>query len=393
MSVEPIRPSIESLNLPLAYKASGKIAIATPETASPKLAYRVATRALEGMQKEALFAQSTNEVIWRLVCDEGPYLNGTDLAPPPLAFFSAGMASSIAAAILSCARKQGAEISDFEIVQDNLYTMEGSAVRGTMIAGALPVELSVSGRVTGDVGTLNAIVFEALARSPIDALMRDELVDTFSIVRNGQSLSPANVAASTNTTPDDPATLFSEHRYDEKEQQLLDAVSKLQATETVFEADHGAGAAMKDVQKRQLQIRSRLTVRNDGMRSIDVQIFKPIGSTFRFLSEDSRAFGGLGRAPSGLAYVSAGIAFCFMTQLGRYAGIVKKNLASYGVIQDTTFDMDAGHTYPIDTHTYIETSEDVETTKQYINMGEQTCFLHGACRMSNKTRIKISNKR
>ena len=42
----------------------------------------------------------------------------------------------------------------------------------------------------------------------------------------------------------------------------------------------------------------------------------PTGSVFRFLSDDSVRFGGKERAPSGLAYVSAGIAFCFMTQLG-----------------------------------------------------------------------------
>ena len=392
MSADPIRHSIESANTPLAYKAGGKIAIATPEYANPKVGFRVVTCALEGMQKEALISQSAADDIWRLVCDEGPYLNGTDLAPPPLAFFSAGMASSFAAAILSCAREHQVELSDLELVQDNFYTMEGSAVRGTMIAGAMPVELSVSARASGGDCEFNTLVFEALAKSPIDALMRDELVDTFSIVRNGDAIAPAIVAASSQTTPANPAELFSQHRYIKSDQPKMDAVAKLEATESVFDTDHGAGAAMKDIQKRQLQIRSNLVVRDDGIRSINVQIFKPIGSTFNLLSDDSPAFGGFGRAPSGLAYVSAGIAFCFMTQLGRYAGILKKNLDSYGVVQDTVFDTDEGHTFPIDTHAYIETTEDVETTQQYIDMGEQTCFLHGACRMSNKTRIKISAK-
>lgn len=391
MSANSPTYSIESANSPLAYKASGKIDIAAPLCTSPRIEYRVATRALEGMQKEALIAQSGDESIWRMVCDEGPYLNGTDLAPPPLAFFSAGMASSIAAGVLSCTREHGAAIQDLTIVQDNIYSMEGSAIRGTMIAGALPVELSVSARLSGGDCNLNSIVFEAVAKSPVDALMRNELVDTFSITRNGHPLATAVVAASTKPTPNDPTNLFAEHRYNADNQKLSEVISKLEATDSVFDSDHGVGAAMKDVQKRQLQIRSKLTVRDDGIRSINVQIFKPIGSTFQFLSEDSPAFGGLGRAPSGLAYVSAGIAFCFMTQVGRYAEIVKKNLNSYGVIQDTAFDLEDGRTYPVDTHTYIETTEDAETTQQYIDMSEQTCFLHGACRMSNKTRIKISN--
>lgn len=391
MSANSPAHSIQSANTPLAYKASGNIAITAPIHTSPQVGYRVAARALEGMQKEALIAQSGDESIWRMVCDEGPYLNGTDLAPPPLAYFSAGMASSIAAGILSCAREHGATIEQLTIVQDNIYSMEGSAIRGTMIASALPVELSVSARLSGGDCNLDSIVFEAVAKSPVDALMRNKLVDTFSITRNGQPLATAVVAASSEPAPNDPRNLFAEHRYDIDDQKLSNVVSKMAATDSIFDSDHGVGAAMKDVQKRQLQIRSKLTIRDDGIRSINVQIFKPIGSTFNFLSEDSPACGGLGRAPSGLAYVSAGIGFCFMTQVGRYAKILKKNLNSYAIIQDTAFDLDDGSTYPVDTHAYIETTEDAQVTQRYIDMSEQTCFLHGACRMSNKTRIKISS--
>lgn len=392
MSVKSTGDCIESANAPLAYKAEGIVTLKTQQLEPPLHGVRVATRALAGMQKEALVTQSFDETVWRMVCDEGPYLNGTDLAPPPLAFFSAGMASSIAAGVLALARERGTELSDLRIILDNRYSMEGSAIRGTMNAGALPVELSVSAHVAGQNPNLNSLVFAELAKSPVDALMRNSLVDTFSIVRNSQRIPTGAVEESANPTPDDPVGLFSKHRYVEHRQALTDAVLKLETTESVFDADHGVGAAMKNIQKRQLHIRSILAVRDDGLREVEVQIFKPIGSVFRFLSDDSSVFGGLGRAPSGLAYVSAGIAFCFMTQLGRYAHIVKKNLDSYGVIQDTTFDVSEGRTLPVDTHTYIETTEDQETTQKYVDMGEQTCFLHGACRMSNKSRIKITGR-
>jgi len=225
MSTKPHRNSIESADTPLVHKAGGKVDIASPQYEYPTFGFRVATRALEGMQKEALVAQSHDDIVWRIVCDEGPYLNGTDLAPPPSAFFSAGMASSIAAGILSCSRRHGADIADLEIVQDNLYSMDGSAVRDTMVAGALPVELSVSARVSGGKADLNTIVNEALATSPIDALMRDVLLGTFSITRNGQRLSPPVVAASSNPTPNDPAVLFSDYCYVEEDQQILDVIS------------------------------------------------------------------------------------------------------------------------------------------------------------------------
>ena len=37
-----------------------------------------ATRALAGMQKEALVSDGRNGECWRMFCDEGPWLNGTD---------------------------------------------------------------------------------------------------------------------------------------------------------------------------------------------------------------------------------------------------------------------------------------------------------------------------
>ena len=34
--------------------------------------------------------------------------------------------------------------------------------------------------------------------------------------------------------------------------------------------------------------------------------------------------------------------------------------------------------------------EDEDTTQTLLNMGEQTCYLHAACRSSIKTRIKLA---
>lgn len=384
------RHSIESANTPLAYRATGDFGLAVPEQSNGSLGFRVAARALAGMQKEALVAQSGDSTVWRLVCDEGPYLDGTDLAPPPLAYFSAGMASSIAASILVVAKASSADLRNLRVVLDNHYSMEGSAIRGTMVAGALPVGLSVNGQLADGGSGLDRLVFEALASSPVDSLMRNELTNFFSILHNGHSIPTGTVAALTGEAPEYPADLFTGFEYKEQNQQIRDAVTKLESTESVFDANHGTGAAMKDTQKRQLHIRSVLTVRPDAIREIKVQIFKPIGSVFRFLSDDSPSRGGLGRAPSGLSYLSAGIGFCFMTQLGRYAGITKKDLSDYGVIQDTRFDLDQGRALPIDTYAYISTSEDEDMSRKYVDMGEQTCFLHGAYRMANKTRIKVS---
>ena len=61
-----------------------------------------------------------------------------------------------------------------------------------------------------------------------------------------------------------------------------------------------------------------------GRHQITQELFGPRGSTFEFLSAVTEEFGGRGRAPDAVPYMSAGIAFCFKTQLGRYAKIKKK---------------------------------------------------------------------
>jgi hypothetical protein len=96
------------------------------------------------------------------------------------------------------------------------------------------------------------------------------------------------------------------------------------------------------------------------MTALEQQLFNPHGSIFRFLCDEAPG-GGTGRAPDAASYLSAGIAFCFMTQLGRYAKIAKKALGGYRVVQDTHFSPTAadgpGRADPVETHVYVDSRE------------------------------------
>ena len=70
-------------------------------------ALRSWVRSLSGFQKETLVRSAKTGDTWRLVSDEGPYLNGHDAAPCPLAFLSAGMVASFMNEILALARNRG----------------------------------------------------------------------------------------------------------------------------------------------------------------------------------------------------------------------------------------------------------------------------------------------
>ena len=127
------------------------------------------------------------------------------------------------------------------------------------------------------------------------------------------------------------------------------------------------------------------------------ELFSPRGSTFQFLSDETEEFGGRGRAPDAVTYMSAGIAFCFMTQLGRYAKITKKDLERYNLIQDAHFSSggasgatgQAGIADPIETHVCLTSSEGEDFARQCLDIGERTCFLHAFCRTELKTKISL----
>ena len=110
------------------------------------------------------------------------------------------------------------------------------------------------------------------------------------------------------------------------------------------------------------------------------------------LSDDSRASGGQERAPDGLAYLAAGVAFCFMTQIGRYAQITKQKLNAYRIIQDTMFRLlrnDNPVPLAVETLLCVDTDEPPEKSIKLAQMGEQTCYVHAAFRSAVETEVSF----
>jgi hypothetical protein len=164
---------------------------------------------------------------------------------------------------------------------------------------------------------------------------------------------------------------------------LADDAARLPAT------DNAVG--LQTEQKRMVHVRTRGRIRSDGMKVLTVQCMQPVGSVFEFLSDDSTAVGGQERAPSGLALLSCGVAFCFMTQISRYAQIVKRKLQDYRIAQATGFNLageDKTSAEPVQTLVCLDTDESESHCNELVRMGEQTCYLHAAYRAS--TYIDVS---
>lgn len=362
--------SIESLGLPLVYKASQ-----TPVETSGQIALHTHVRALEGMQKEALVHDKPTGTVWRMVSDEGPYLNGTDLAPFPLAFYTSGMAFSFFSEVLRHAAAANIAIEAARLTQDNFYTMEGSALRGDMVGGALPAELSFEVETDADADALRRLLDVAAASSPAQAYNAGVLENQFSLTFNGQSVDVRGVKRSDAPKVSDATTFEAQKPLDAEAR--ADIITKLNAAETLFDVEGGAGSSLKGEQKRTLHVRGIVTKRDDSLLQCDVQLFKPIGSTFRFLCDEAGEI-----APPPLAYLSAGVGFCFMTQVGRYAHIVKQKLSSYRIVQENAFTLEDGQAVarPVDTHLFVEMDDTLADAQQLLRMSEQTCFLHAAMR-------------
>ncbi|MGH9236877.1 MAG: OsmC family protein [Vicinamibacterales bacterium] len=351
-------------------------------------AVRFYGRLLSGMQKEAIVCSSAGGV-WRLASDEGAYLSGLDEAPCPLAFMTTGMAASFIDAIQAGLAAARVDHEGIRLTQDNYYTMHGSMPQRTMIGGAMPVELDVEIAVARDADDLTEIVTGAVAAAPVSGLICKTLTNTFTLTVNGREVVPA-VSPSMNRPPlPDPRSLFEGVAPGAALPEPL--VARGGMSPRTDEATSHAGSSYAPEQHRTLHLRGICTVRPDGLKVIEQHVYNPHGSIFQLLSEEAPANGGRGRAPDANTYISAGIGFCFMTQFGRFAKIIGKQLDGYRIVQDTRFA--PGHADPVETHTYLDTPEDDAFARELLDMGERTCFLHALCRTEVATNVRVHTQR
>ena len=353
-------------------------------------ALRTWVRSLSGFQKEALVCSAKTGNTWRLVSDEGAYLNGHDAAPCPLAFLSTGMVASYMNEIVALATKQGVEMRKLKLILDNYYTMKGSMPKRTMVGGAEPVELQVEVNCDLDDATLNQLLMDAVHASPLNGLMRGKLESLFKLGKNGVEIPTAKVSELNSLLFPDPGDHFSKALPESGSLTLMEPIGPTPKKEVSMGTSSG-GSSLSDEQNRRLNIGAVAVLREDGVKDLQQMQYSPYGTSFRLLSTED------GRAPDANTLISAGIGFCFMTQFGRFVSMLKLNLPSYRIVQDTHFSLGgasggtgkAGEADPIETHVYLETSESDETAQEMLDISEQTCFLHAFCRTDLKTKIKV----
>jgi hypothetical protein len=299
--------------------------------------------------------------------------------------------------LLALARQRGITIDRVRLVQDNFYTMVGSAARGTMTGGAKHVDLTAQIASPADRAMLTKLVVDATTASPLNGLMRGRKESLFTLTHNGREIEPALARRLDRPAEPDPGDRFAYATPDAGDWSGL-----IRRGGKTPKADHTvtlAGDSLSEEQSRLLHIRGICTVREDGVKQIEQQLFNPHGSIFHFLCDEAPVNGGWGLAPDAASYISAGIGFCFMTQFGRYAQIVRKDLRDYRIVQDTHFSLggasgntgEPGSADPVETHVFLDTGEDDDFARTILDMAEQTCFLHAFCKADLKTRVALED--
>jgi uncharacterized OsmC-like protein len=364
------------------------------------VALRTVVRSLAGMQKEALVVSTMGDRSWRLLSDEGPALGGHEEAPVPLAFFTAGLVASYAEKMLRLAETRGVVLHHLRVTLDNFYTSEGSALGGTMTARAQNPSVHVEARASAGSGRFLALCSDAVRASPINGLLRGVTPSFFTLTRNGQELPVQQSGGLTRVDEPDPTSFYAVPVHgQETADELIRRFPHVSPDDPAAEA--GSSSLRADRPKRTLNVRASCTIRDDGMKLVHVRNANRRSPVWRFLSDEPVETGGGGRAPDAATLVSAGIAFCFMTQLGRYATTAQQVPARYSVVQDTHFSgsgrrakaMGQGEADAIETHVHLETAECEESARTLLTMGKQTCYLHALCGTDLKAMLRATPER
>lgn len=345
---------------------------------------RLWARSLDGMQKEAFTLSAQNQAVWRLASDEGPYLRGFDSAPCPLAFFTTGLVASCTNEVIALAAVRNIPLRNTVLRLDSFYAMAGSAPQRTMRASADAPHLLAFIDSEASEAELTALLQDAVAASPVCALLRNPLVSRFALTVNGTP--DERVEADSVASRALPSLDFEQLRPTAGDEARAPLVERLRQSDTVHGVTGGFATSLAPAQDRGLHIRGTCRSLPDGTREIRQELFSPIGSSYRFISDEAPGRGGQGRAPDAAAYAAAGIGFCFMTQLGRFARIVRQELGDYRIIQDLHLSVSpgtpgvSGDCDPVETHLQLEGPISADFARELLLMGEQTCFLHALCR-------------
>jgi hypothetical protein len=325
-----------------------------------------------GHQKEALVYPAAPGPVWRLASDEGAYLRGTDLAPAPLMYWAAGVHADFCHRLAARARDAG--LRRLRLAIEHRYRVSGSFAQGGARGEAFAPLLDLALECNAPGPAVQSLVDAAASESPLFAAMRVPLANTFALYVNGRRRALAGIPLSTAADVGDP---FLAHAA--APQPLRRPAPPVIGKRPL---EPGAPIVAMPTSTGGLEFSSRVDGSLDpatGLVSAGVDFPRIPASTFTFAADATGE-----RAPTGLAYAWAGVAFCYLTQLSRYIETRRLGVTGVRLVQRGP---QAG---PVDTHLFLNGSADDATMAELVTLGARTCYLHATLGAALAPRIALA---
>lgn len=380
----PATDTIDSSGFPLCFKTQqGSEQSPVLGLGDARDTFVVQARAMGGHQKEAVVTEGKAGSSWRLVSDEGPGLQGTDLAPFPLGFMSAGMQADLMNRIRQRAQVQSIPITSIatELITD--YAFQGSFFRGNGRGYAYAPQLRVRVETASSGAAIRDLVVESLAASPIFAAWRTPLVNTFALYANGRRRPLSTLAASLAPDAEDPFKAWRQSPRplagEDRSTGIIERIGQALVTE-------GPPSAGWQPGRVDIPIHGCSTIDGTSTRSL-AWLNRADGTQFALRTDE----GTTQRAPSGLGYAFAGIAFCLMTQLLRYVEHHKMSIRALRLVQVSDCEITSGRAQPhsLDTHIFVHGEEPDAVMERLVEMAANTCYLHAALHAALEPSLKL----
>jgi uncharacterized OsmC-like protein len=390
--------SIESSGLPLGFKL-GQGASRSPLVSGTagRDVFKVEARQLVGHQKEAVVTEGANGSSWRLVCDEGKHLKASDLAPFPLGYFNAGLQADLVNRILWLAKARSIRLESLDVQLQNFYYMTGAFFRGDGKGYAEPAKVKVIIGSAAPKDVLAGLVRAAVAASPALAAMRIAVENTFAIYVNGKRRAVMTMKNSPAPDAADPLKTYSaapSRLAGARDLPALVRKTGQLAEGTVTEAP--AGTTTRII--RTVTGACRL-LDPAGVTETDTVLGLPGMSHFAIKSDERGATGANApdQGPAGLSLLSAGIAFCYMTQLARYIEHMKFRIRQVRLVQFSPYTLQGsamdgaarGGIEPVDTHLFLHGDESDATHEKLMRIAATTCYLHATLASALEPEVSI----
>jgi len=391
--------SIDSSGFPLAFKLrQGRARPPTVCGTAGRDVFKVEARQLAGHQKEAVVTEGASGSSWCLACDEGKHLKASDLAPFPLGYFNAGLQADLVNRIVWLARVRSIRLDSLAVELRNFYSMTGSFFRGDGKGYAEPARVKVMIASAAPKGALAALAREAVAASPALEAMRIAVENTFAIYVNGRRRAVTTMKSSSAPDAADPLKTYAARPAPlAGENDLPELVRKTGSFREGQVAEAPAGTTTRIL--RTVEGRCRI-LDPAGVTETDTVLGLPGSSHFALKSDERGATGGAAvpdQGPSGLGLLSAGVAFCFMTQLARYIEHMKFGIRRVRLVQFSPYTLQGtatggsarGGIEPVDTHLFLHGEESDETHERLMRIAATTCYLHATLASALEPEVSV----